>query len=72
VLSGKQIRCPLLAQQLAVYLERHNASSEYLDHGVKSAERNVEEGSIVVEAVFENDGVQMRIPPEHIAKTLVG
>ena len=41
-------------------------------HGVQSAERDVEERSLIVKAALEHDSVEVGIAPQHVAVGLVG
>ncbi len=41
-------------------------------NGLESGERNIEEGSFIIEAAFEGNYVVVWIPSEHIPECLVG
>ena len=36
------------------------------------AKRYVDEGALLVETAFQNDRVEMRVPPQHVSECLVG
>ena len=44
---------------------------EYLDHRLEPRERDVEERTFIIKPALQNDGVEMRVPAEHVSKRLV-
>ena len=70
MLPGQEVPGKVLVQEFALYQEVDNPTPEYLDHGVQSRERYVEERTFIIEAALQNDCVEMRVPPEHIPEGL--
>ena len=62
----------LIAKSSASRSQPDSASPEDFHHSVQTAERDEEERSLVVKAALENDRVEVRIEPQHVAVGLVG
>jgi len=68
MLPGQEVPGKVLVQEFALYQEVDNPTAEYLDHGVQPRERYVEERTFIIEAALQNDGVEMRVPPQHVLR----
>jgi hypothetical protein len=64
MLPGQEVPGKVLVEEFALYQEVDNPTPEYLDHGVQSRERYVEERTFIIEAALQNDSVEMRFAPQ--------
>jgi hypothetical protein len=71
MLPGQEVPGKVLVEEFALYQEVDNPTPEYLDHGVQSRERYVEERTFIIEAALQNDSVEMRFAPQPITKRLM-
>ena len=69
--AAEKLDGEVLVEQLFLYQQPDNASSEHIHHGIQSAEREVEERSFVVKASLQHDRVEVRIEPQHVAVGLM-
>jgi len=69
---GQEVAGKGLVQELARYQELDHTKPEDLDHRLQPGEGDIEKGASVIKAAFQHDGMEMRVPPQHIPEGLVG
>ena len=69
---GEEISGEGSIEKISLDKELDDATPENLNHRLESGERNIEEGSFIIEAAFEGNYVVVWIPSEHIPECLVG
>ena len=52
--------------------QRDHTAAQQLGDGLEVAKRYVHEGALLVETTLQHDGVEMRVPAQHLAECLVG
>jgi len=71
MLPGQEVSSKGFIKQVALYQKHDDPRPEDLDHGLEPGERDVEEGPLLIKATLQDDGMKMRVPPEHVPERLV-
>jgi len=71
MLPGQEVAGEVIVQELALHQQLDHPTPEDLDHRLEPRERDVEERTFIIKPALQNDGVEMRVPAEHVSKRLV-
>jgi hypothetical protein len=71
MLQGQEVSGKVFIQQLAFYQELDFPTPEDLDHRLEPVKRYAEEGTLLIKATLQNDGMEVAVPPHHVPKRLV-
>mgnify|MGYP006266300983 CR=1 FL=1 len=71
VFPGQEVPSEVFVQEFAVHQKRDDPTPEDLDHRLEPREWDEKERTFVIEPAFQNDGVEVRVPPEHIPNRLM-